>query len=173
MASSQALYAAFTAFGLVAVSYGLGAHVDDVPPEDHAPAIMYRWLAEISYIVISVLTKWIVGLFILRILPNHRWRKITIWSILSVVTLFNTIFFFFAVFSCQPVDYEWTRYLPNPPDGNCNATTFATITTYVSSFLNVFGDWVLPALPATLVWKAQMSRRVKISVVALLALGSM
>lgn len=167
------MYAAFTAFGLVAVSYGLGEHNVDVPPDDHAPAIMYRWLAEISYIVISTMTKWIVGLFLLRICPNHRWRKITIWTILGAVTLFNIIFFFIAVFSCQPVEYEWTRYLPVPPDGTCNATTFATITTYVASFLNVLGDWVLPALPATLVWKAQMSRQVKVSVVGLLALGSM
>ena len=173
MTLSQALYAAFTAFGLVAVSYGLGAHVEDVPPENHAPAIMYRWLAEIFYIVISSLAKWIVGLFLLRICPNHRWRKITIWTILVAVAIFNTIYVFLAIFSCAPVEYEWTRYEPVPPDGNCNATTFATVTTYFSSCLNIVADWVLPALPATLVWKAQMSRRVKISVVALLALGSM
>lgn len=133
---------------------------------------MYRWLASLVYIVVSLLTKWIVGLFLLRICPRKRWRQITIWTILAVVTLFTIIYFFLDIWSCTPVRYVWTRYNPEPEEGSCHATTFATVTTYIAAVINIVADWVLPALPATLVWKAQMEPRVKVSVIALLCLGS-
>lgn len=166
------LYVAYTAFGIIAVGLGLGKHTDDVAPEDRPTAIMYRWLGSLLYIVISLLTKWIVGLFLLRICPRKRWRQITIWTILGSVTVFSILYFFFDIFSCQPVQYEWTRYNPQPAEGTCNATTFATVTTYIGAVLNIIADWVLPALPATLVWKSQIEQRVKISIIALLCLGS-
>ena len=134
---------------------------------------MYRWLASLTYILVSLLTKWIVGLFLLRICPQKRWRQIVIWTILGSVTVFSILYFFFDIWSCQPIQYEWTRYNPQPPtDGACNATTFATVTTYIAAVLNIIADWVLPALPATLVWQANIERRVKISVIALLCLSS-
>lgn len=169
----QVLLAVYTAFGILSVQYGLGKHNVDVAPESRPTAIMYRWLASLVYIVISQLTKWIVGLFLLRICPRARWRHITIWTILAVGTVFSCLYFGFNIASCQPVEYEWTRYNPVPADGTCNATSFATVTIYVSSVLNIVADWVLPALPATLVWKSQIEPRVKISVISLLCLGSM
>lgn len=169
----QVLLAVYTAFGILSVKYGLGKHNVDVAPESRPTAIMYRWLGSLLYIVISQLTKWIVGLFLLRICPRARWRHTTIWTILAVGTLFSCLYFGLDIASCQPVQYEWTRYNPVPGEGSCNATSFATITTYVSSVLNIVADWVLPALPATLVWKSQIEPRVKISVISLLCLGSM
>ncbi|KAJ6780239.1 hypothetical protein PWT90_08236 [Aphanocladium album] len=166
------LLCVYSAFGILSVSYGLGKHNDDVAPESKPTAIMYRWLASLVYIVISLLTKWIVGLFLLRICPRERWRQITIWGIMSVFSVFSILYFFLDIWSCTPVRYMWTRYNPVPEEGSCHATTFATVTTYVAAVLNIVADWVLPALPATLVWQAQMERRVKISVIALLCLGS-
>lgn len=172
LTQAQILLCVYSTFGLLAVSYGLGKHNVDVAPESRPTAIMYRWLASLIYILVSLLTKWIVGLFLLRICPRKRWRQITIWTILAVVTVFSILYFFLDIWSCTPVQYEWTRYNVVPGKGSCHATTFATVTTYIGAVLNIIADWVLPALPATLVWKAQMERRVKISVIALLCLGS-
>ncbi|CEJ88097.1 hypothetical protein VHEMI04609 [[Torrubiella] hemipterigena] len=169
---SLILYVVYTVWGCLAVQYGLGQHNEDVAPESRPTAIMYRWLASLLYIVISLLTKWSVGLFLLRICPRKRWRHITIWTILGFVTVFSILYFVFDLISCQPIEYEWTRYNPVPAEGTCNATGFATVTIYISSVLNIIADWVLPALPASLVWKSQMEPRVKVSVIALLALGS-
>ncbi|KID82018.1 cation-transporting ATPase 4, partial [Metarhizium majus ARSEF 297] len=170
--ASQLLYTAYTTVGILGVTHGLGKHNVDVPPEDRPTAILYRWLASLFYIVISLLTKWIVGLFLLRICPHRRWRQITIWTILASVTVFSIMFFFFAFFACQPVQYQWTRYNPVPATGTCNATAFATVTTYIAAVLNIIADWVLPALPASLVWKSQIEPPVKASIIALLCLGS-
>ncbi|KAJ3475679.1 hypothetical protein NLG97_g9374 [Lecanicillium saksenae] len=166
------LLCVYSTFGLLSVSYGLGNHTENVAPESRPKAIMYRWLGSLVYIVVSLLTKWIVGLFLLRICPRQRWRQITIWSIMIIFSLFSIIYFFLDIWSCSPVRYMWTRYNPEPAQGECRATTFATVTTYIAAVFNIIADFVLPALPATLVWQAQMERRVKISVIALLCLAS-
>jgi biotin transporter BioY len=166
------LYTAYTVFGLEGVAHGLGKHNVDVPPEDRPTAIMYRWLASLLYIVISLLTKWIVGLFLMRICPRKRWRQITLWTILGVVTVFSFLYFFFDIFSCLPVRNQWTRYNPVPEEGTCNAVTFATITAYVAAVLNIIADCVLPALPAILVYQSQIEPRLKASIIALLCLAS-
>jgi Kef-type K+ transport system membrane component KefB len=148
--------------------------VDNVPPEDRPVAIMYRWLVSILYIILSLLTKWIVGLFLMRICPYKRWRQTTIQVLLAVVTIFSIIYFFIDIWSCQPVSYMWTRYNPVPPaDGTCNAANYVIILTLTSALLSVVADIVLPVLPATLIWKAQLPRREKVSVILLLLLGSM
>lgn len=138
-------------------------------------AVLWRWIGSLLYIVISTSSKFVVGLFLLRICSHRRWQKITIWAILGLVTVFNIMFIFFDIFSCRPIEYQWTRYAdpPRPATGaQCNATSFATVTTYVAAFLNVVADWTLAVLPSYLVWQAKMERRKKISVCAVLALGS-
>lgn len=167
-------YTAYTVAGILIVRWGLGQHNADVPPEWGPVAIMYRWIISWLYIIISLLTKWIVGLFLLRICPRKRWRQITIWSLLSLVTVFSTIYFFIDIWSCQPIDYLWKSYYANPPkDGTCNSADYVAIFTYISALLNIVADFILPILPATLVWKAQIAQREKISVIILLCLGSM
>ncbi|EHK21657.1 uncharacterized protein TRIVIDRAFT_53006 [Trichoderma virens Gv29-8] len=167
------LYTAYTICAALSIKYGIGSHVVDVPPDDRPKAIFYRWIVTFIYVILSLLTKWIVGTFLLRICPRKRWRQITIWTILAVITVFDLIFLVFAIRTCQPISLQWTRYNPIPSTvGSCNPTTFATITTYIAAFINVIADWILPALPATLVWKAQIPQREKISIIVLLALGS-
>ncbi|KAL1892342.1 hypothetical protein Sste5346_007080 [Sporothrix stenoceras] len=172
---SLLLYCIYTAAGLTSVHYGVGQHVVDVPPESRVHAVLWRWIGSLLYIVISTSSKYVVGLFLLRICSHRRWQKITIWVILGLVTVFNIMFVFFDIFSCRPIEYQWNRYAdpPRPATGaQCNATSFATVTTYVAAFLNVVADWTLAVLPSYLVWQAKMERRKKISVCAVLALGS-
>lgn len=167
-------YTAYTVAGILFVRWGLGQHNVDVPPEWGPVAIMYRWITSWLYIIISLLTKWIVGLFLLRICPHKLWRQVTIWTLLALVSIFSTIYFFIDIFSCQPIDYLWRSYDPIPPkNGSCNSSSYVSIFTYTSAVLNIIADFVLPILPATLVWKAQIAQREKISVIVLLCMGSM
>ncbi|KAL7940872.1 hypothetical protein V8C42DRAFT_336362 [Trichoderma barbatum] len=167
------LYTAYTICAALSIKYGIGSHVVDVPPDDRPKAIFYRWIVTLIYVILSLLTKWIVGILLLRICPRKRWRQITIWTILAIITVFDLIYEVFAIRTCQPIELQWTRYNPIPSTvGSCNPTTFATITTYIAAFINVIADWILPALPATLVWKAQIPQREKISIIILIALAS-
>ncbi|KEZ45681.1 Uncharacterized protein SAPIO_CDS1452 [Scedosporium apiospermum] len=166
------LYVVYTSFALLSVKYGTGRHLAAVPPEDRPVAFMWRHFATIVYIVISTLTKFIVGLLLLRICSHIRWMKIFIWVMLVVVGVYNAFYFFLDIFSAQPVEYYWLRFAPNPPPGHVNDTKFAIIPTFIASILNIIVDWALAILPMILLWKAKMDRRTKISVIIVLTIGS-
>ena len=134
---------------------------------------MWRWIGTYFYITISALVKVVIGLFLLRICSHQRWQRITLWALMGIVTVYNLFYIFIAIFACRPVEYQWTGYDPATPKGECNSSSFVTIPTYMSAFLNVLADWMLPLLPASLVWKTKMETRKKVSVCAVMALGSM
>ncbi|SPO00257.1 uncharacterized protein DNG_03102 [Cephalotrichum gorgonifer] len=167
------LYMVFTAFALTAVHYGLGHHLVDVPPENRSVAFMWRHISTWLYILISTLTKFVVGLFLLRICSHIRWMKITIRTMLVAVGLFNIFYFILAILSAQPVDYYWLRYAPNPPaTGHINDAGWATYPTFIASLMTVIVDWTLAILPMILLWNARLDRRTKASVCCVLAMGS-
>ena len=167
------LYIVYTATALLAIKYGVGKYLEAVPPLDRPKAMMWRWITTYFYITISALVKVIIGLFLLRICSHRRWQRITLWALMGIVTVYNIFYLGIAIFACRPVDYQWTGYGPDPPEGSCNSTLFVTIPTYLSAVLNVLADWILPLLPATLVWKTKMETRKKISVCAVMGLGTM
>ncbi|ETS79843.1 hypothetical protein PFICI_07372 [Pestalotiopsis fici W106-1] len=167
------LYSAYSAFCLLGVHYGLGAHVEDVPIDERPKALFYKWAGQVSYVVIAMLVKFIVGLLLLRLCVGKKWQCITLWTLLVVSGIYTVFYVFMVVYQCQPVPFYWYRYDPNPPiTGNCNGTALAIIPTYISFIISVVSDWILALLPISIVWNAKMDRRSKISVACVLALGS-
>jgi uncharacterized protein YacL len=141
---------------LVSIGYGLGQHVDDVPAAERPHALLWKWVGQVVYVVVSALVKILVGLFLLRICSQQRWQRITIWSLLAIVAVYNMFFMFIVIFQCIPVEYYWFRYTsPQVIDGSCNKTALATIPTYISLFLNVLVDWVLALLPVSFIYKVR------------------
>ncbi len=156
------------------IKYGLGKLLADVPPAHRPIAMMWRWIGTYFYIVIAALIKITIALFLLRICNHRRWERITLWTMIALVAAYNLFFVLLAIFACRPVEYQWTGYnYPVPAEGECNSSGWATYPSYVAGVINVIADWMLPLLPARLVWKATMEKRKKLSVCAVLALGSM
>lgn len=159
---------------VIGVSYGLGAHVDNVPEVNRPKALVFKWAGQVAYIVVSTLVKFVVGIFLLRLCVNNNWQRLTIIILLVVVGLFNIFYVFLAIFQCQPVAFYWYRYEPNAPvTGKCNGHALATIPTYFAVLIGIVSDLILALLPATLIKGANLDRRTKISVCCVLALGSL
>lgn len=105
---------------------------------------------------------------------HQKWQRISIWAMLVIVGLFYGAYFFIALFACQPVEYVWERYDLTPTtSGKCNPSVAATAISYIATVMNCAADWMLAILPATVVWKAQLDRRTKISISIILGIGSM
>lgn len=165
---------AFCTFVLLGVSHGLGAHVEHVPVDQRPKALVWKWAGQVAYIVVSTMVKFVVGIFLLRLCVNNGWQRITIWVLLILVGLFNAFYVFIAIFQCQPVAFYWWRYTTNPPvTGKCNGHALATIPTYIAVLLGIAGDLILALLPITLIKKARLDKKTKISVVCVLSLGSL
>lgn len=138
---------------------------------------MFKWLGQVFYVIIAVLVKFVAGVLLLRLCLHQRWQRITIWTMLAVVAVFNAVYIFVVIFQCRPIQFYWFRYSsllpPELSGGECHKTALATIPTYISFSMNVLTDWTLALLPVSFVWNAKMDRKTKFSVVGLLAIGSM
>jgi hypothetical protein len=144
------------------------------PTEYHSKALLFKWLGQVSYVMIAVLVKFIVGLFLLRICSHQRWQRITIYALLTIVALFNAFYIIIVILQCIPVESYWFRYSFNSPvHGKCSKSKLAVLPTYISLMLNVLSDFTLASLPVSFVWNSKMYLKTKVSVVGVLALGSM
>ncbi|KAH8657417.1 hypothetical protein BGZ60DRAFT_567181 [Tricladium varicosporioides] len=166
-------YIAYSIFALISIHFGLGQHVTAVPIEQHPKALLFKWLGQVFYVVVAVLVKFVVGILLLRICSHQKWQRITIYILLAVVGLFNAFYIFIVIFQCRPIEFYWFRYQTDSPvSGQCSHTKLATIPTYISLVLNVLSDFTLALLPISFVWHLKMEVRTKVSVVVVLALGS-
>ncbi|KAK2036571.1 hypothetical protein LZ31DRAFT_536209 [Colletotrichum somersetense] len=165
---------ALCAFTVLGVHYGLGKHVDGVSPENRIQALKWKWAGQVSYVVGSTLIKFVAGLLLLRLFAGQKWQRNSIIVLMILLGLVQAVYLFIAIFQCTPITFYWHRYTPESPiKGQCLSPALAIIPSYVSIVLGVFSDWFLALLPITLVWRIQMQKKVKISVVGILAIGSM
>lgn len=172
--AQQVNQTAFCAFILLGVNHGLGKHVEDVLPEHRIEALRWKWAGQVSYVIGSTLIKFVAALLLLRLFKGQKWQRNSLIVIMVLVGLVQTGYLFIAIFQCTPVPFYWFRYTEDAPvDGQCLQPAMATIPTYVSILLGVVSDWYLALLPITLVWNIRMEKKAKISIVAVLAIGSM
>ncbi|KAL5349218.1 hypothetical protein ACLOAV_005506 [Pseudogymnoascus australis] len=137
-----------------------------------AVASLYFFLAELAYVVSTLLIKLSICVFLLRIAISRY--QILILRALSIIQLiFGIFFFFFLLFQCSPISYFWERLhaAGHPGGGSCH--TRAVIKAAYAHAANVcLGDLTLAILPLFIVWNMTLHRRTKISVAVLLAFGS-
>ncbi|KAH8197857.1 hypothetical protein TruAng_007956 [Truncatella angustata] len=156
-------YAAYTTCALISIQHGLCSHVADVPLEERPKAIMWRWIAVTFYILVSGMTKLIVGIFLTR----------TLWVIMGIIAVYSVFYAILNINTCHPIEHEWLRYGVEPTDmTGCNDKLLGTIPTYIAAFLNVIVDWILAIVPATVLWNLKMEKKLKITTYIVLAIGS-
>jgi hypothetical protein len=96
-----------------------------------------------------------------------------IYVVTGVTELYSLFFFLLFVLQCRPTSLFWLRYSASPPNGSCLDAQVVANAFYGYSAISCVSDWTYSILPMFLVWKLQMSRRTKISVVGILAAGAM
>ncbi|KLU82612.1 hypothetical protein MAPG_01684 [Magnaporthiopsis poae ATCC 64411] len=168
-------FTALTLFGCLGVSYGMGRRVVDVAPDQRITALFYKYLCMSSYVAVSGLIKFVVGIYLIRLFRNSRkkWQSWTLIVLLVVVGIANIFYFFVAIFQCYPIWFFWRRYDPDFKDyGKCFPPPMALGSTYTVNIVNIVADLALALMPISLVWNAKLDRRTKFSVVGILALGS-
>ncbi|KAL8382521.1 hypothetical protein RB595_006346 [Gaeumannomyces hyphopodioides] len=168
-------FTALTVFGCIGVAHGMGRRVDDVEPDQRVIALFYKYLCMASYVAVSGLIKFVVGIFLIRLFRNSRqkWQSWTLIVLLVMVGIANIFYFFVAIFQCSPVWFFWRRYDPPFADaGSCFKPPMALGSTYTVNIVNIIADLALALMPISLVWDAKLDRRTKFSVVGILALGS-
>ncbi|KAI9151378.1 hypothetical protein HJFPF1_08580 [Paramyrothecium foliicola] len=169
--AAQILFIVFCAYELSGVRYGTGRHFADIPKENYPIAMQMWWTCEPLYVLTGMAIKASIAIFLLRICV-HRSHKIIIWVVTGVTEVYSLFFFLLFVLQCRPTSLFWLRYTADPPKGTCLDATIVSNAFYGYSAISCLTDWTYSILPIFMVWNLQMNRRVKVSVVLILAAGA-
>ncbi|KAL2837829.1 hypothetical protein BJX68DRAFT_249494 [Aspergillus pseudodeflectus] len=172
---------ATVAYTVVAISYtvglllyGVGKQTSEVDQESYVVGLKIVFIGELLYFVATYLIKMSFAFTLLVCLLN----QVILFSLLGSGLIVTLIAWFWALFFCRPVQYFWEQAGPqqagpDPVQGSCKN---------ISSLMGVLlahAAWTLVAdvtlgmvLPITLLWGSPMHWKLKISVYALLGLGS-
>ena len=118
--------------------------------------------------VSTTVTKLSIAAYFLR-LSSKRYQILTVYATLAVVMVFSTMYFFFLIFQCTPINFLWTKYVHG--EGKCLRSPVLSAVTYAHAAMSVVTDWSFGILPIFFVWKMQMNPRTKFSVILILSLG--
>ncbi|TLD15205.1 hypothetical protein PspLS_10748 [Pyricularia sp. CBS 133598] len=169
------VFALFTGICCTGVYYGLGKRVEDVSEKNRVKALFFKYLGMTTYVAASGLIKFVVGLYLLKLFSASRqkWQTRFLWTLLIIVGIVNTAYFFISIFQCNPIERFWLQNDPDwPKRGRCLKTWAALASTYTVNIVNIIADAALAVLPISLVWNSKMDKRTKWSVVAILSVGS-
>ncbi|KAI9823825.1 MAG: hypothetical protein M1819_001126 [Sarea resinae] len=143
--------------------YGMGHHVENVPPENIVVLLKMLVAFQVVYGFTMLCAKWSILLFYLRVFPHHGFRKMVIfcmiitgsWAIANVLQVFLI---------CRPFRYNWDVTIKGTC-GNRNAD-YAAI-----GALNIATDVMVLTLPLRPVWKLQTANTVKVGLSGIFAIG--
>ncbi|EQL34275.1 hypothetical protein BDFG_03805 [Blastomyces dermatitidis ATCC 26199] len=154
-------------------SLGLGKHSKDIKSIDaRADAFKFFFTADMLYILSSMIVKVSFCLSLLRIIIVGRAYIFTIYTVGVITFIFTTFYFFFALFSCSPVEYTWEQIRNPDLAGTCRQYFKVVAGSYAHSSIICAGDLTLATVPALMIRKLQLNRRTKLSACVLLGFGS-
>jgi hypothetical protein len=113
-----------------------------------------------------------IAIFLLRICVTKTHRMI-IYIVTGITEVYSLFFFLLFVLQCRPTSLFWLRVGANPPEGHCLDASVVANSFYGYSAISCWTDWTFSILPVFLVWNLQMDRKVKFSVMGILAAGAM
>jgi hypothetical protein len=140
----------------------------NIPDASKETGFKYIFICELLYVTCTAVTKLSIGVYFLR-LSSKRYQVYTIYTTLAVVMAISTMYFFFLLFQCDPINHLWTQF--DGGVGKCLHNPILSNVTYAHAAMSAVTDWAFGILPVFFVWKMQMNPRTKFSVILILSLG--
>ncbi|KAJ4416172.1 hypothetical protein N0V82_006932 [Gnomoniopsis sp. IMI 355080] len=165
MLVAQANFTVSCAFIAAGLTVGLGHHNAVLPTWEEILAL--KALATATYISNMMFIKLSIGVFLLRLAVQRRYRW-TIWGSMGIIASMSSALFLWDIFQCNPVAAQWDYTIPNH---TCASTTQVVNVAYALSVLSILSDWLFALLPIPMLWKATMTKHAKITVSIVLSLG--
>jgi hypothetical protein len=126
------------------------------------------FICELLYVVATAVVKLSIGAYFLR-LSSKKYQARVVYITLGVVILVSTMYFFFLLFQCTPINHLWTKY--EGGHGSCLKNPILANVTYAHAVMSAVTDWAFGILPIFFVWKMEMNPRTKVSIILILSLG--
>ena len=87
---------------------------------------------------------------------------------MAIVAIWTAGIFFFDVFECKPVEFQWDYTIQG---GTCVSGNSLVNAAYAFSVLSVLSDWFYALLPIPMLWSVKMNQQTKAAIIVILSLG--
>lgn len=139
-----------------------------IPPDQLQIGLKYIFVCELLYVLTTAIAKLSIGVYFLR-LASKKYQVRVIYTTMTAVMIFSTMYFFFLLFQCSPISFIWSQY--EDGKGTCLGPTVIANVAYAHAAMSAVTDWSFGILPVFFVWKMKMNPRTKLSVILILSLG--
>ncbi|KAK6072309.1 cation-transporting atpase 4 [Seiridium cupressi] len=174
MAVGTGIFTASSIFCCMDVYAGLGSHDDrqDFTDWNKPAVIMYLIPWQITYAWCLLFIKCSICVSLFRITAERKFR-LMLWGVMFLASLSALIGFIAVVITCNPIAKNWDPVLAADSSiGYCIDYNIIQGISYYISASSIITDWACAVIPCFIVWNLQMRRKLKISVVGILALGA-
>ncbi|KAI2615519.1 hypothetical protein GGR54DRAFT_642281 [Hypoxylon sp. NC1633] len=155
-------------FVILCTRYGLGtpdAEIDDLLK---ARAALYLGYWQMHYAASTNLVKAGIAVALLRLTTAQRLYRYIIYCILLSAPIFTVAVIILLVTTCRPLGAQWDLAL-----GPCTVHNLMAYLSYLFTVFTVILDWACAIIPYLLLRNLEMRPRVKISLIVILAFGSL
>ncbi|KAK3356411.1 hypothetical protein B0T25DRAFT_452048 [Lasiosphaeria hispida] len=134
------LYIGLMIATLYAVKFGLGLHIQSVPPETGVQMQKCGFSSQVLYPSSLGAVKLAIILFLLRVVPvDHAWRR-PLYTLAGWVVVSESAFTIALFLQCRPLNFYWDKTV----EGTCfDQPKFY----YVDAALNMTTDIIILSLP--------------------------
>ncbi|KAK8111238.1 uncharacterized protein PG998_007695 [Apiospora kogelbergensis] len=171
MLIGQAVFTVSCAFVMAGYFAGMGRHNKSLDQPSEIRALEFQALATASYVLDMMFIKLSIGIFLLRLATQKRYRYL-IWGSLAVIAIWSLALFFWNMFQCNPVQAQWDyTVLEQDPTAHCASGDEIVNAAYALSVMTILSDWLYALIPIPIVWNVKMTTQTKITVVLILSMG--
>ncbi|KAI1139938.1 hypothetical protein F5Y05DRAFT_336530 [Hypoxylon sp. FL0543] len=155
-------------FTILAARYGLATPDAELTAPLKARAALYTGYWQMHYAVSSNLVKAGIAVALLRLTITEKSYRHIILAILICTPIFTAAVLIVLIATCNPLGTQWDTDL-----GSCPVHVVMAYLSYIFTGFTVILDWACAIIPYLLLKDLEMRRRLKISLIVVLAFGSL
>lgn len=136
----------------------------------------YIWILNILYLAQTGFAKISILLFYQRLVEStcSRRFRFAIWALIGVVLLYSIVISVIYITECLPVTAAWLRYDSNWTSSNavnCASSIQNVVVAWIAGLFAVITTFLTTLLPSSLFVQIRLSKRARIALAIILALG--
>lgn len=163
----QAMFVPTVISTILATQFGLGTRDSQIDHALHARAALYMGYWQMFYAASVTLVKAGIAVALLRLTSQRRY-KYPLWGLLFAAPAFTLGCVILIVTTCNPIGAQWDQAM-----GSCSTHNLMAELSYLFTVFTIIMDGMCAIIPYLLLKDVKMRRRVKNSLIIVLAIGGL
>ncbi|KAF3767312.1 hypothetical protein M406DRAFT_252473 [Cryphonectria parasitica EP155] len=154
-------------FVSIAVSWGLGQHVQNLDALHQMNSVKWVYLCEVFSIMCPCFGRISYAYLLLNIVTPTKGRRRFLWTIIAVQFVVDVGTVIISMSQCQPIQRFWDHNIV----GTCWDVHIQEYTGFFQGSVCSLVDLLLAVFPASLFWNLNMGRKQKVILSCMMGLG--